>query len=385
MSMEMTLQGLKVLELGQWIAAPYCCALLGDLGADVIKVEKPGTGDDQRYSPPQVRGTSAFFRHFNRNKRSIALDLSNPDEREQCLKLIAEADVLVENFRPGVLKRLGLDYNSVRSLNQRLVYCSISGFGQTGPLSSQGGFDLVAQAASGLMSITGDIDGRPRKIPIPIADVSSALFAAIGILAAVVGAVKHGTGQQVDIALLEAALAMAPLEVAGYLATGAVPEPLGETSRNAAPYQVFRTADGALALGAATQTLWEKTCRVIGHPELLDDPRFSTNSLRVANVEELTRKIESAFLDKSAADWIAALAAEGIPAGPVWNYAEVLEHPHIAERNLVRNLNIEDGESLRQMVAPISLSTTPVTLRRSAPSVGQHSDEVLVHGWGTPK
>jgi len=374
--MKGALNGLRVLDLGQWIAAPYCTAILADFGAEVIKIEKTQGGDDQRHSSPFVDGQSAFFNLFNRNKRSVALDLTTEDGRQQCRDLIRTADILVENYRPGAMARMGLDYAAASRLNPGLIYCSISGFGQTGPMRKEGGFDLVIQAMSGLASLCGPAAEQAHRLPIPLVDVSTALFATIGILTAVTARNHTGKGQYIDIALLDSALAMAPLEVAHYLATGCNPERLGQASRNAAPYQLFSTQDGSLALGAAAQHLWEKTCDVIGAPELKDDPRFRTNALRIQHCAELATLIEQRLVHHPSAYWLDRLAAAGIPAGPVLTYREILNHPQVAARQLIRSPEQDAGHP-PTMINPIRLSDTPARLISGAPDLGAHNAQLL--------
>ncbi len=370
------LAGLRIVELGQWIAAPYCSALLADFGADVIKVEKPTGGDDQRHSSPFVGGQSAFFNQLNRNKRSVALDLSTPAGQAACRRLIADSDVVLENFRPGTLARMGLDYPSLQQTQPGLIYCSISGFGQQGPLRSVGGFDLVVQAMSGLAASCGPEAGPPHRLPIPIADVSTALFAAIGILTALAARERTGLGQRVDVSLLESALAMAPVEVAQCLATGDEPQRLGQASRKAAPYQILATADGAIALGAAAQHLWERTCAVLGCTDLLADPRFARNADRLAHRLELIPLLEKALATDVTASWVERLTVAGVPVGPVLGYREALDHPQIAAGGLIRRPPGESGAAVPTMLAPIHLSATPARLERAAPRLGEHSAEL---------
>src|SRR5579883_1407680 len=277
------LENIRVVDLTSHLSGPYCGMLLADHGADVIKIEKPGEGDDARRMPPFVNGESAPFMLWNRNKRSIALDLKAERDRAAFETLVRGADVLIENFRPGTLDRLGLGYGALRKTNRRLVYCAISGFGQTGPYRDRGGFDLMTQAMSGLMSVCGPEDGPPHRLPVAISDIAAGMFAAIGILGALAARQRTGRGQRVDAALYDAAIAMGVYEAAGYFATGTPPVRLGQGHRGAVPYQVFQTADGWLTIGAATQHLWERFCRVIGRLDLMQDPRFTSNAERVKN------------------------------------------------------------------------------------------------------
>ncbi|HMN78721.1 MAG TPA: CoA transferase [Burkholderiaceae bacterium] len=368
--MSAALDGIRVVELGQWIAAPYCAALLADLGAEVIKIEKPGGDDQRRSGPPTSDGESAYFSMLNRNKRGVVLDLAHPEDRAKCLALISSADVVIENYRPGVLERYGLDHAALAERCPGLVYCAISGFGQTGPLRSKGGFDLVIQAMSGLASICGAPDGPPQKLPVPLVDVSTGLFAAIGILAALQARNRHGRGQMVDVSLLESALALAPLEIGHLLATGAEPARLGDAARNAAPYQIFRTADGAIALAAASQPLWERMCAVLGRPGLLEDRRFATNQHRMEHVSELVPLIDAVLREKPSAHWLTTFEKAGVPVGPVQSFTEALAMPHVRERQVIRSPQSDECGTFPSMVAPIRLSRTPVRLAHGAPRLG---------------
>lgn len=370
--MTSALQGLRVVELGQWIAAPYCTSLLADFGAEVVKVEKPGGDDQRRSGPPTPQGDSAFFSVLNRNKRSVVLDFAVPQDCEACLRLIESADIVVENYRPGVLSRFGLDYEALSARYPRLIYCSISGFGQTGPMRAEGGFDLVAQAMSGLASICGRIDGPPEKMPIPLVDVSTGLFATIGVLTALQARHATGRGQLVDISLMESALSLAPLDIGHVLATGANPPRLGDASRNAAPYQIFPTKDSAIALGAASQHLWERTCQLIGRSDLLQDARFATNLLRMEHIRELAPEISAALRLETTAHWLQAFKEVGVPVGPVLGFCEALNMPQLQERQLVRRPESPDNGDFPSLVAPVRLTDTPARLRIGAPRLGQH-------------
>jgi crotonobetainyl-CoA:carnitine CoA-transferase CaiB-like acyl-CoA transferase len=351
--------------------------LLGDLGADVIKVERPGKGDDARAFPPFVNGQSAPFMTFNRNKRSLALDLKQPRGREICLRLAARADVFLENFRPGVAERLGVGYRQVSAVNPRIVYCSISGFGQTGPYRERGGFDLIAQGMSGLMSITGEEDGPPLRVPVPLSDLGAGMFGAIGILAALRARERSGRGQWVDTSLLETPIAWSVYEAAGYFATGEVPSRLGAGHRASAPYQPFRTKDGWLNLGAASQPLWEKFCAVLELPELTKDPRFATGAERVKHRKELAALLQVRFDRETTAHWLARLEAAGVPAGPVLTYDQVFADPQVSHREMVVEVDHPVAGPSRVLGVPIKLSETPASVRHPAPTLGQHSTDIL--------
>ena len=371
------LEGLTVLDLSTQLSGPYCSMLLGDLGADVIKVERPGQGDDARAFPPFVNGESAPFMTFNRNKRSLTLDLKQPAGREICLRLAARADVFLENFRAGAAERLGLGYAHISAVNPRLIYCSISGFGQTGPYRERGGFDLIAQGMSGLMSITGEEDGPPLRVPIPLTDLGAGMFGTIGILAALAAREKSGRGQWVDTSLLETPIAWSVYEAAGYFATGEVPPRLGAGHRASAPYQPFRTKDGWLNLGAAGQQFWPKICEVLDLPDLIKDPRFATNAERVKHRKELAALLQRRFDRETTAHWLSRLEAEGVPAGPILTYDQVFADPQVRHREMVVEVDHPVAGQSRVLGVPIKFTESPAGIRRAAPTLGQHTSEIL--------
>lgn len=370
------LDKLVVIDFTNHLSGPYCAMILADQGADVIKVERPGKGDDLRQSPPHVNGEGAPFMLWNRNKRSIELDLKNPDDLKTAKELVKTADVMVENFRPGVAERIGIGYETMAELNPSLIYCSISGFGQTGPYSSRGGFDLVAQAMSGLMTINGPPEGGPYRIPIAISDVAAGMNGAIGILTALQHRNKTGEGQQVDVSLLDSALSMCVYEAANVFATGQKPERLGQGHRGSAPYQIFPTKDGWLALGASQQKFWEQTCEIIGADNLISDPRFLEKKDRVARQQELAAILAPYFQKENTKHWFKKLDALGIPCGPVMDHLETFSDPHIIAREMIAKVHHPKAGSGRTLGTPIKLSKTPGGVRRAAPTLGEHNDEV---------
>jgi crotonobetainyl-CoA:carnitine CoA-transferase CaiB-like acyl-CoA transferase len=379
------LDGVRVVDLTSQMSGPYCAMILADLGADVVKVERPGHGDDARAMSPRLGGESAPFMIWNRNKRSITVDLKTPDGLAIARRLIAVADVVIENWRPGTAARLGLGADELRAAHPRLIYCSISGFGQTGPYAARGGFDRIAQGMAGLMSINGEPGGRPLPVPIPIADIGTGMFGAIGILAALAARHTTGQGQVVDASLLETPIAWALYEAAQYFATETVPEPLGAGHRASAPYQAFRTADGWLNLGGGSDHLWASICRVLGVERLLDDPRFGTPGLRVQHRAELEAILERIFMTAPTADWLAKLEAAGVPAGPILNYGQVFTDPHVLARGMVQPIRHPTAGRTRTLGVPYKLSATPGTIRRPAPTLGQHTDEILAElGYDAP-
>jgi len=366
------LDGVRVIELCQVMAGPFCGQVLGDMGADVIKVEPPGTGDQTRAG----MGEHAF-RAVNRNKRSITLDLKDPGDVATLHRLVATADVLTENFRPGVAARLGADYETLRELDPRLIYASISGFGQTGPYAMRPGFDLIAQGAAGVMSVTGEPGGNPVKAGVPVSDLSAGLFCAIGILSALHSRAATGEGQRIDTSLWEGALALSIWETAELWATGRAPGKLGSAHRLTAPYQALRTADGHLTVAGNTQPHWEKLCAVIGCEELVDDARFTTNADRMANRPQLVAELEAALAADTTDAWVARLEEAGIAAGPIHDYAEVFADPHTRAREMEVTMEHPEEGTVRGLGIPVKLSATPGSVRRAAPLLGEHTAEVL--------
>lgn len=370
------LDGLKVVDFTSHLSGPYCAMILADQGADVIKIEKPGKGDDLRQSPPFVKGEGAPFMLWNRNKRSIALDLKDPDDLATALALIDSADVMVENMRPGVAARIGIGYAAMAKRNPALIYCSISGFGQTGPYSKRGGFDLVAQAMSGLMTINGPPEGGPYRLPIAISDVAAGMNGAIGVLSALQHRSKTGEGQQVDVSLLDSALSMCVYEAANVFATGKKPERLGQGHRGSAPYQIFPTQNGWFALGASQQIFWEQTCEVIGAAHLLADDRFKIKADRVARQQELAEILEPYFQKQTTEYWFEKLDALNIPCGPVMDHLQTLNDPHILARDMVAPVDHAVAGAGKTLGTPIKLSKTPGGVRTAAPALGQHEAEI---------
>ncbi len=371
------LAGLSVLDFTSQLSGPYCSMILADLGADVVKVERPGQGDESRAMGPHVAGESAPFMTFNRNKRSITIDLKTADGGAIARRLATRADVVLENWRPGTAARLGLGWDDVHALNARAIYCSISGFGQTGPYAQRGGFDRIAQGMSGMMSINGTEEGPPLPVPIPVSDIGTGMFAAIGILAALRVREQTGIGQRVDTSLLETPIAWAVYEASSFFATNEVPRRLGPGHRTAAPYQAFRTADGWINLGGGSPTFWPIICRVLGVPALVEDTRFATPPLRVKNRAALAELLEARFTTAGTAAWLERLEAAGVPAGPILDYGQVFADPHVRHREMAVEVEHPRAGRSRVLGIPVKLSSTPGSIRRPAPTLGQHTDEVL--------
>ena len=375
--MTSALERLKVVDLSSHLSGPYCAMVLADHGADVVKVERPGSGDDARKMPPFVGGESAPFMIWNRNKRSVVIDLKTEAGKGQLLGLIDGADVLIENFRPGTLERLGLGWDILSLRNPRLIYAAISGFGQTGPYRDRGGFDLVTQGMSGLMSVCGPKDGPPHRMPIAISDVAAGMHLAIGILCALQARHRTGRGQLVETSLLESALSFGVYEAAHVAATGTTPPRLGQAHRGSSPYQVFPTADGWITLGAAQDNFWLRLCDLLGVPELRGDARFQSNGDRVRNNDALVAILEAHFRTKSSAHWLAALEAAGIPSGPVLEFDQAMADPHVVARGMAVETAHPAAGTVKTLGIPVKLSETPGELRRPAPRLGEHTAEVL--------
>ncbi|HEX9301754.1 MAG TPA: CoA transferase [Casimicrobiaceae bacterium] len=372
------LAGMRVLELAQIMAGPTCGMMLADMGADVVKVEKLPGGDDARgYREPRVSGVSAPFMMLNRNKRGIAVDLKQAQGREILLRLVKSADVLTENFRRGTLEKFGLGYDVLARANPGLIYCAVSGYGRDGPFADRGGFDLIAQGFAGLMSVTGEPGRPPVKTGNPVADINAGLLACAGIAAAYAHKQRTGQGQIVDTSLMEAALQQTYWHAAIHFATGESPGPLGSAHLLTAPYQAFHAADGWINIGGANQANWERIADVLGHPEWRDDPRFATNSARMANLEALTATMNAVLATRTKAEWIDAFDAAGVPAGPVHTIGEALAHPQTLARGMVVELTHLQAGATKALGCPVHFSATPTRIDRPAPLLGEHTREVL--------
>ena len=372
-----SLSHIKVLDLTSHLSGPYCAMILADHGADVVKIESPNGGDQLRKTPPFQDGESAPFMLWNRNKRSMVMDLKNAEDHKTVLKMIEVADVLIENFKPGTAKRLGIDYETVSAINSKLIYCSISGFGQTGPYSPRGGFDLIACGMSGLMSINGPPEGPPYRIPMPVSDVCGGMNGAIGILMALVAREQTGFGQHVDTSLFEAGISLGVYEAANVFATGQVPERLGQAHRGSAPYQLFTTLDGFMTIGGAQDSFWKGTCKILGCEHLLNDERFTSKADRVENNRQLVEELGKFFIQRTTKELCEAFEAEGIPAGPVMNHVEVFNDPQTLHREMVVETQHSKLGKIKTIGVPVKLSKTPASIRKGAPLLGEHNQEVL--------
>lgn len=372
------LGGLKVIELSHIMAAPTCGQLLADMGADVIKVERLPAGDDTRRFGKSVGGDSAAFAMMNRNKRGLALDLKTDSGRAALHRMIAQADVFIENYRKGAMEHYGIGWEDMHKANPRLIYCSISGFGRTGPYAGRGGFDLITQAMSGIMSITGEGPGRPPvKVGAPITDITAGMLAALGICGAVIARARTGAGQYIDTSLYEAGIVHTFWQTAIYMATGEVSQAMGSAHPLSAPYQAFKTSDTWVVVGAANQNTWLKFVAAIGAPELAGDPRFSQTIDRMENLDALIETLNAILAQRTTAQWLEVLEAAGVPAGPVYDIAEMVDDPHTRARGIIAQVPAATGGEFAAIGHPVKYSAAATGIGRGAPLMGEHSREVL--------
>ena len=374
------LRGLRVLDLTRVLAGPTCTQMLGDLGAEVIKVERPGAGDDTRgFAPPHWPNTqeSAYFLGVNRNKKSLALDIAKEEGQAIVHRLLETSDILVENFKVGALAKYGLGYEQLKARYPGLIYCSITGFGQSGPYAPRPGYDSLIQGMGGVMSLTGEPDGLPQKVGVPVADLFAGLYGCIGILAALRHRERTGHGQQIDIGMLDTHVAWLANQGMNYLATGENPERLGNQHPNIVPYQVFPTKDGHMVLSVGNDPTFERFCKAFGQEALLADARFATNAARVANRQLVTDTLTPLMAQKTTAEWVEALEALKIGCGPINKLAEVFADPHVQARGCVVELDHASGEKVKVIANPVRLSATPPDYRVPPPLLGEHSEEVL--------
>ena len=373
------LEGVRVLDCSQILAGPFCSMLLADMGADVIKIEKPNGGDDtRRMGPPFIDTESAAFLAMNRNKRSIVLNFKEQSGVQAMKTLVKDADIVIENYRTGTMARLGLGYEDLKNINPGIIYCSISGFGRTGPYANRGGFDLVAQGMSGLMSITGVPNSPPVKVGVPIADMNAGMFATYGILTAYINKLRTKKGQYLEISLLEAAIAYTVWESAGYFATGDIAEPLGSSHRNSAPYQALKTKDGHINVGAPNQSNWERFANAIERSDLVTRNEFKDNASRLVNRESLERELELTLTTKNSSEWLEVLEKSGVPAGPILNISEVWNDPQVEARNMKVTLDHPTAGKITNIGLAAKLYSTPGRITKPAPLLGEHTREILV-------
>jgi len=381
------LAGLRVLEFGQIAAGPFAGSLLADLGADVVKVEKPDGGDDMRRWPPLSAGPagapySENFASVNRNKRSLAADLKDAAHVARLKKLCAKADAIIENFRPGVLDRLGLGYRALSAISPKLVYCSINGYGHTGPYAAKGAFDATVQGMSGVMSVTGEPGGPPVKCGVPLGDFGAGLYAAFCITAALLKARETGRGAFIDCSMLAGLLGVAALQTSEYFGTGKAPKRLGSAHPRAAPYQGFQASDAPFMIAAGNDKLWADVCKAVGMPQLRIDPRFETNALRAKNQQELATILQPAFSRRTKAEWLAEFDRRGVPCAPINTYPEILNDPHVQATRLVRDMRLPNGKHTKTVAFPMKITGYEFAVYRDPPALGAHNEEVFAEWLG---
>ena len=373
------LEGIRVLDLTRALAGPFCTLMLGDYGADVIKIEIPGTGDDTRHwGPPFIGEESAYFLSINRNKRSLTLNFKEPQAKEVFLRLVQGADVVVENFTPGVMSRFGLDYETVKEINSRIIYCSISGFGQDGPYRDRPAYDQIMQGIGGIMSVTGGPDDDPQKVGIAIADIGAGMWAAFAIMAAVRHRDQQGEGQYIDVSMMDAQVAWLTYQAGYYFANGQPPKRLGAAHPNLVPYQAFMCSDGKyLNVAVGSERIWQRFCQGMGLEYLRDNPDYATNVERVRNRAALVPKLQELFLTRSSAEWVQALIPAGVPSGPINDLADVFADPQLLHRQMYLEMPHPTLGSVKQTGIPIKFSVTPGGLDRPPPLLGEHTREIL--------
>lgn len=375
--MNLPLEGIKVLDLTRVLAGPYATMILGDLGADIIKIEMPVKGDDARHFGPYVKDESAYFMSLNRNKRSITLNLKHQKGKELFLKMVKKADIVVENYRPGTMEKLGLGYDVLSEINPSIIYAATSGYGHTGPYSKRAAYDAVVQAMGGIMSITGEKGGKPTRVGSSIGDITAGLFTAIGILAALNNRNQTGKGQKVDVAMLDCQVAILENAIARYVVTGEVPKPGGNRHPSIVPFEPFETSNGEIMVAAGNDALWAAFCKVIGREELIEDERFKTNPLRNENYDELRPLIADPMKEKTTEEWQHLLDQAGIPNGPINTIDKVIEDPQVLAREMIVEIDHPVAGKLKVPGIPIKFSRTPGKIRRTAPLLGEHTDEIL--------
>ncbi len=372
------LDNIKILDLSRILAGPYCSMILADMGAEVIKIEVPVKGDDTRtYGPPFVDGESAYFLSVNRNKKSLTVNLKTPEGKEIIRKLIAKSDVLLENFRRDYLQSIGFDYETVHKLNPKLIYCSITGYGHTGPMADSPGYDLAVQGMSGLMNLTGDPNGPPFKLGTSIADILAGIYATQGILLALIARHRMGKGQKVDISLLDGQVSLLTYQAGIYFLTGKSPTRKGNQHPTICPYETFATQDRYINIACGNDKLWIQFCNLLDLKDIVNHPKFATNPKRVENHDELFNILQPILKQKTADEWLALFDKNGIPAGPILNVDEILNHPQIQARDMVKELPHAKGMNVKVTGIPVKLSDTPGSIDSAPPTLGQHTDEVL--------
>ena len=377
------LEGIKVLDLTRVLAGPYCAMMLADFGANVIKIEPPNVGDDSRAFGPFVGKESAYFMSLNRNKRSITLNFKRPEEVELFREMVKQADVVLENYRPGTMEKFGLGYDELKKINPKLIYAACSGFGHSGPYMLKPAYDIIVQAMGGIMSITGPEGGEPCRVGASVGDIIAGMFTAYGVMMALYHREKTGEGQKVDVGMLDCQVAVLENAIARYVTSGSVPTPLGNRHPSISPFSSFTAKDGHIIVGAGNDRLWTKLCNILGKPELLTDPRFNTNGNRTAHVKELTAILNEVFSTKTIEQWMEVLEAAELPCAPINTVDKIVNDPQIKARNMIVELEHPVAGHLKMAGVPVKMSVTPGAVERPAPLLGQHTAELLkeILGW----
>ena len=377
-SMSQVLDSITILDLTRYLAGPYCSMILGDLGAEVVKIERPKTGDGSRqWGPPFIHGERAYFLSINRNKKSVTINLRTEKGCEIVRKMASTYDVLIENYRPGIVQKLGLDYETLSKINPQLIYCSISGFGQTGPYREKPSYDIVGQAMGGLMSLTGEENRPPVKIGVAISDIFAGMYAAIGILSALITRKQTGQGQMIDVSLLDGLVSILSHQAGNYLVSGVDPKRLGSAHPTIAPYQAFQAADSYFVIAVGNDALWRRFCQGVNLSELMTDPRFATNPDRVKHRDELTQILNTFFKKKTAQEWLFLIEKAGVPCGPVLQLSEVFTDPQVLHRKMVEEIEHPSAGHIKVVGTPLKLSSTPASIRTPPPILGEHTTIIL--------
>lgn len=376
--MARALDGIRIIDFSKALAGPYCTMLLADMGAEVIKVEMPGSGDDSRgWGPPFIEGESAYFLSINRNKKSITLNLKDDKAKEIALKIIEKADIVLESNRPGVMTKLGLDYETVKKINSGIIYCSISGFGQTGPYSKRPGFDQVIQGYGGIMGLTGEKGGGPLKVGIAVTDIATGMFAATGILTALFHRERTGQGQHVDASMLDGQVSWLTYQAGRYLASGNVPQRLGSAHPLIVPYQDFEASDGFINIAAGNDNLWKKFCEVTDLSDIVNDPKFATNPKRVENRDEVVAIVSKKIKTKTMQEWLDILNDAGVPCGPIYTVDQIFKDPQVLAREMLVDIDHPKCGRIQVTGSPIKLSETPAEITTHPPMLGEHNSSIL--------
>lgn len=381
------LEGVRVLDLSRVLAGPYCTMMLADYGADIIKIEPPGVGDDSRAFGPFLGQESAYFMSLNRNKRSTTLNLKREEECKVFKEMVKQADVVVENYRPGTMERFGLGYEALKQINPRLIYAACSGFGQTGPYRDKPAYDIIVQAMGGIMSITGAQNGEPTRVGASIGDIIAGMFTAYGVMLALFHRERTGEGQKIDVGMLDCQVAVLENAIARYVTSGHVPGPLGNRHPSITPFASFTAKDGYIIVGAGNDRLWQRLCNIIGCPELIQDERFTTNANRTTNVNDLSLILNNIFKERTIGEWIKDLEEAGLPCAPINTVDRIVNDPHIKNREMIVEVEHPAAGKLKMAGLPVKLSRTPGSVAMPAPMLGQHTHEIFAEllGWSEEK